>query len=54
MMLEHLLVAFNYSSHKLDHLTRFAESDVVLDHPVERSWYHRMQMVLPAALFQGI
>jgi hypothetical protein len=51
-MLEHPFVAFNCSGHKLDHLTRFAGSDVVLDHPVERSKYHRTQMVLPAALLE--
>jgi hypothetical protein len=52
MMLEHLFVAFNYSSHKLDHLTRFSGSDV-LDHPVERSRCHGMKMVFPAALLEG-
>ena len=53
MMLEHLFVAFNYSGHKLDHLTSFAGSDIVLDHPVELSRYHRTQMVLPAGLLEG-
>ena len=53
MMLEYQFVAFNYSGHNLDNLTRFAGSDVVLDHPVERSKYHRMQMVFPAALLEG-
>jgi len=51
-MLEYLLIAFNYSSHKLNHLTIFAGSDVVLDHPMELSMYHRTQKVLAAALFE--
>jgi len=35
-----------------DPLNLFAELQVVLDHPVERSWYHRKQMVFPAALLE--